>query len=377
MEAALAGGVTSLACPPDTDPPLDEPGLVEMLKHRARSLNQAHVYPVGALTVAVAGHDADRNGRAHRSGLRRVLARGRAAGRHASSCCRAMQYASTFGYPLWLRPDDPHLGRGGVAHDGEVATRLGPGRHTGRRRDDRARDDPGARARHRRARAPVPAVVRGKRRDGARRKAGGASRHLRRRDPPPAPVRRRHRLVRLGRAPRAAAARRRATARRCAPGSRTARSTSSVPITRRSTTTRKQVPFGEAEPGATGLELLLPLTLKWAQEDGIALPAALARITSEPAKLIGGGAGDLAVGRAADLCVFDPDGVLEGRAREPAQPGQEHAVPRAGSAGQGALHAGRRAGCPRAVGDAGPLRRAISARHAPPLRGRVLWRRSP
>jgi dihydroorotase len=41
MEAAVAGGVTSLACPPDTDPPLDEPGLVEMLKHRARSLNHA------------------------------------------------------------------------------------------------------------------------------------------------------------------------------------------------------------------------------------------------------------------------------------------------------------------------------------------------
>src|ERR1700752_3966705 len=39
MEAAVAGGVTSLACPPDTDPPLGEPGLVEMLKHRARSLN--------------------------------------------------------------------------------------------------------------------------------------------------------------------------------------------------------------------------------------------------------------------------------------------------------------------------------------------------
>jgi dihydroorotase len=68
----------------------------------------------------------------------------------------------------------------------------------------------------------------------------------------------------------------------------------------------KQVPFAEAEPGATGLELLLPLTLKWAQEDGVPLPAALARITSEPGKLIGSGAGDLAVGSVADVCVFDP-----------------------------------------------------------------------
>jgi dihydroorotase len=50
MQAAVAGGVTSLVCPPDTDPPLDEPGLVEMLKFRARSLNQARVFPLGALT---------------------------------------------------------------------------------------------------------------------------------------------------------------------------------------------------------------------------------------------------------------------------------------------------------------------------------------
>src|SRR5436190_22186644 len=55
MAAAAAGGVTSLACPPDTDPPLDEPGLVEMLKFRAKNLNQAHIYPVGALTIALKG----------------------------------------------------------------------------------------------------------------------------------------------------------------------------------------------------------------------------------------------------------------------------------------------------------------------------------
>ena len=55
MDAAVAGGVTSLVCPPDTDPVLDEPGLVEMLKHRAKSLNQAHVYPLGALTQKLAG----------------------------------------------------------------------------------------------------------------------------------------------------------------------------------------------------------------------------------------------------------------------------------------------------------------------------------
>jgi dihydroorotase len=55
MRAAMHGGVTSLSCPPDTDPVLDEPGLVEMLKFRAQSLNQAHVYPQGALTLGLKG----------------------------------------------------------------------------------------------------------------------------------------------------------------------------------------------------------------------------------------------------------------------------------------------------------------------------------
>jgi dihydroorotase len=57
----------------------------------------------------------------------------------------------------------------------------------------------------------------------------------------------------------------------------------------------------------TGLELLLPLTLKWAEEMRVALPEALATVTSKPAAILGMPAGDLAVGRDADLCVFDPN----------------------------------------------------------------------
>jgi len=55
MQAAVAGGVTGLACPPDTDPTLDEPGLVEMLKHRARGIEGTRLFPVGALTMGLKG----------------------------------------------------------------------------------------------------------------------------------------------------------------------------------------------------------------------------------------------------------------------------------------------------------------------------------
>jgi dihydroorotase len=69
----------------------------------------------------------------------------------------------------------------------------------------------------------------------------------------------------------------------------------------------KQVPSAKRSPARPGLELLLPLTLKWAREDGIALPEALARVTTQPAAVLGSAAGHLAVGAAADVCIFDPE----------------------------------------------------------------------
>jgi dihydroorotase len=69
----------------------------------------------------------------------------------------------------------------------------------------------------------------------------------------------------------------------------------------------KQLPFGESEPGTTGLELLLPLTLKWSRESQLPLVQALARVTAEPARILGIDAGGLAVGAPADVVVFDPE----------------------------------------------------------------------
>lgn len=69
----------------------------------------------------------------------------------------------------------------------------------------------------------------------------------------------------------------------------------------------KQLPFAQAEPGATGMELLLPLVLKWAGEDKLALSDALAKATLQPAQILGLEAGHLSVGAAADVCVFDPE----------------------------------------------------------------------
>src|SRR5688572_16686933 len=124
MAAAVAGGVTSLACPPDTDPPLDEPGLVDMLRRRAKALSRARVYPVGALTVKLQGTALTEMGQLADAGCV-AFSQANAPLTDTQVLWRALQYAATFGYPVWLRAEDIWLAKGGVAHDGEVATRLG------------------------------------------------------------------------------------------------------------------------------------------------------------------------------------------------------------------------------------------------------------
>ncbi len=124
LAAAVAGGVTSLACPPDTSPPLDEPGLVERLVRRSAAAGLARVYPIGALTTQLAGerlaemHTLSRAGCIGFSQAKKPIP-------DRLVLLRAMQYATTFGYAIRLQPQDHQIAADGVAHDGEVASRLG------------------------------------------------------------------------------------------------------------------------------------------------------------------------------------------------------------------------------------------------------------
>ena len=124
LQAAVAGGVTSLACPPDTDPVLDEPGLVEMLKHRAKQLNLAHVYPLGALTRQLQGKVLSEMGELREAGCV-GFSQANIAITDTQVLWRAMEYAATFGFTLFLHAEEPFLAKDGVAHDGEIASRLG------------------------------------------------------------------------------------------------------------------------------------------------------------------------------------------------------------------------------------------------------------
>ncbi len=123
LRAAAAGGVTSLVCPPDTDPPLDEPGLVEMLKFRARKLSSCRLFPLGALTRGLAGEVLTEMAELSEAGCV-GFSQADAPVRDTMVLLRALQYAATFGHTVWLRPQDSWLGQG-VAASGAVATRLG------------------------------------------------------------------------------------------------------------------------------------------------------------------------------------------------------------------------------------------------------------
>ncbi|WP_313705094.1 dihydroorotase [Massilia sp.] len=307
MQAAIQGGVTTLVCPPDTDPVLDEPGLVEMLKHRARNLNQANVHPLGALTMGLKGQALTEMAELTEAGCI-GFAQAEVPILDTNVLLRALQYAKTFGYTVWLRPQDPHIGRGGVAHSGPLATRLGLSGvpvmaetialHT---IFELVRST-GARVHLcRMSSAAGLELVRAAKAEGLPVTCDVGVHHLHMTDAdigffdsnarltPPLRTQRDRDAIRAG----------------LLDGTIDAICSDHTPVD----DDEKLLPFAEASPGATGLELLLSLTLKWAEElhGDAALVRALGKITSQAARTAGLDAGHLAPGAAADIVVFDPN----------------------------------------------------------------------
>lgn len=304
MAAAAAGGITTLACPPDTDPPLDEPGLVEMLTRRAASLEGVRVHPLGALTVGLKGERLAEMGELAEAGCV-GFSQGNAGIPSTATLLNAFRYAATFGYTVWLRPEDADLARGGFAHDGEVATRLGlasvpvVAETLAIRVILELAAVAGARVHLERLSSGAGAAL------VAEAKSRGipvtcdvSIHHLHLCDRDIGEFDSNCRLIPPLRDPSDRDRLRRAVA----DGTIDVVCSDHTPVDEDA----KQVPFGEAEPGATALELLLPLVLQWGKQSGLDLAATLAPVTHRAARLLGVPAGALAPGRPADLCLFDP-----------------------------------------------------------------------
>ena len=310
MAAAVAGGVTSLVCPPDTDPVLDEPGLVEMLKFRARNLSLARLYPLGALTRGLAGEVLTEMAELTEAGCV-GFAQADVSVRDTLVLHRALQYASTFGYTVWLRPNDAYLGNG-VAAKGPLATRMGL---TGvpviaetialNTIFELVRDT-GARVHLcRLSSAKGVELVRAAKAEGLPVTCDVSINQLHLIDQdigyfnaamrltPPLRQQRDRDAIRAG----------------LADGTIDALVSDHTPVD----ADAKTLPFAEAEPGATGLELLLSLALKWGEQAGLPLAKTLATVTHRPVAVLGDSLGSLSAscgrlvdGGVADLCVFDP-----------------------------------------------------------------------
>ena len=304
LRAAMAGGVTSLACPPDTDPVLDEPGLVEMLKHRAKSHALAHVYPLGAVTRQLQGQLLTEMFALTSAGCV-GFSQADATIVDTQVLWRAFEYAATFGYTLFMRAEDPYLAKNGVAHDGEVASRLGL------KGIPAAAETIALQTMLHIARATGVSLhiarvstaesvelIRQAKQSGMTLTADVSIQHLHLTEmdigffdsmahlTPPLRTQRDRDALRAG----------------LLDGTLDAICSDHTPVDEDG----KALPFGEAHPGASAVELLLPLTLKWAAQARLSPAQALVRITQTPAGILGIPAGNLQPGASADVVIYDP-----------------------------------------------------------------------
>lgn len=307
LAAAVAGGVTSVVCPPDTQPVLDEPGLVEMLQFRAARLHLSRVFPLGALTRGL-------NGEALTPMAELTLAgcigfsQAEHSMTHNQALQRAMQYAATYGYCIWLRPQDAALGQG-VAASGPLATRMGLSGvpvaaetialHT---IIDLMRTT-GARVHVcRLSSAAGVELVRLAKAEGLAISADVSIHNLHFTDADMGYFDTRARLTPPLRQQRDKDALRQGLK----DGTIDVLVSDHTPVEGDA----KALPFAQAEAGATALELLLSATLKWAAQSQVDVLRALQVVTSAPAQLLGPrgqGLGQLREGGVADVCIYNPD----------------------------------------------------------------------
>jgi len=304
LRAAVAGGVTTLCAMPDTHPALDEPGLVQMLRQRADGLGLAKVLPLGALTRGLDGTELTEFAKLRDAGCV-SFSQADAPLADTRVLYRAMQYAATYGITLRLRPQDVRLASGGVAHDGQVATRLGlpaipsVAETVAISTIVILMKDSGASVHLERVSTREGLeMIAAARNYGLKLTADVSINHVHLADIDIGYFDSNMRLS----PPLRGVTDRDAIQHALLDGTISAICSDHSPVGNDD----KLLPFGEAKPGASGLELLLPLVLAWAEQKRVPLAQALARITSGPAELLGLESGRIAVGAPADLCLYDP-----------------------------------------------------------------------
>ncbi|MBK7543853.1 MAG: dihydroorotase [Candidatus Competibacteraceae bacterium] len=302
--AAAAAGITTLVCPPDTDPVIDEPAVVELIRRRAEAAGQARVLTLGALTYRLRGERLAEMAALKDAGCVGVSDGGQPIA-NTLVLRRALEYAATFGLTVFLTPLDAWLGHG-MAHEGRISTRMGlSGIPTAAETGTLARDlelirDIGVRVHFcRLSSARSVELVARARAEGLPVTADVAIPHLY--------------LTEMDlagfdshchvRPPLRGARDRDALRDGLAKGVLDALCSDHQPHE----PDAKQAPFGDTEPGISGLDTLLGLSVRLARDATLSLPTMVERLTCGPARILGIDSGHLGTGATADLCIFDPD----------------------------------------------------------------------
>lgn len=304
---AAAAGITTLCCPPDTKPVIDNPAVAEQICHRAAAAGKANVLPIGALTQGLAGEQLASMQALKNAGC---VVMGNA--RHGIVSTRvqrrALEYAATLGLTVFINAEDPWLGADGCVHEGPVSTRLGlPGipecaEVISVGRDLMLIEQTGVRAHFGQLSTARAAEMIAEARAKGLQVSADVSAHqlylteidisdfnsLYHVRPPLRSQRDRDGL--------------RSALR---DGVISAVCSDHQPHDRDA----KLAPFAATEPGISALETLLPLTLRLVDEGLLELSDAIARLTSEPAAILGIERGQLGEGAVADLCIFNPQAI--------------------------------------------------------------------
>jgi len=307
--AAAGSGVTTLCCPPDTQPAIDTAAVVELIHQRTARAGMARVETLGALTHGLDGERLAEMGALKSAGCLGVSNAGRPI-RDLGVLLRAMEYAATFDLTVFSRPSDPWLRGDGQAHAGAVATRMGlPGipetaETVAVARDLLLAEQTGARLHFcRLSTGRALEMVRQARNQGLPITADVAAHqlHLTEEDllgfnsechlDPPLRSMQDRGALRAG----------------LADGTLDAVCSDHQPHERDA----RLNPFAATEPGISALETLVPLTMKLVDDGVVTLPAAIAALSSRPAGILRLDRGSLSPGRPADICIIDPKGGLK------------------------------------------------------------------
>lgn len=303
--AAASSGITTLICPPDTDPVIDETAVVELIHRRSEAAGYARVLTLGALTQGLRGEQL-----AEMAALKEAGCVGVSDGGYALVNTlilrRSLEYAATYGITVFLTPADPWLTGPGSAHEGIIATQLGlPTIPVAAETSMVARnlafvEEIGVRVHFGRlSTARAVAMIAQAQAQSLPVTADTSAHHLHLTE------------TDLGRydsnchvlPPLRSLQDRNGLRRGLASGVLSALCSDHQPHE----LDAKQAPFGDTEPGISGLETLLALSLSLVEEGVLSLTDVIARLTAGPARILGLDSGHLGVGATADICIFEPD----------------------------------------------------------------------